>query len=456
MQNIIFICDSYKVCHNNIYPPNTTNIYSYFESRGGKWQDIVFFGLQYQLKKYLEGRVVTQQMIDEADELLSMHFGTNKYFNRSGWEYILSQYSGRLPVSIRAVPEGMVVSNSNILMSIENTDPKCYWLTNYLETLLVQVWYPTTVATQSREMKKTILKYLKETGDATLIDYKLHDFGFRGVSSVESAGIGGLAHLVNFRGTDTLEALRVGREYYNEGCAGNSICATEHSTITAWGKDHEYDAYKNLLSRYPTGIIACVSDSYDIYNACDNIWGKELRDMVMARDGCLVIRPDSGDPTTMVTDIVARLGAKFGYVTNSKGYKVLDKHVRVIQGDGITCDSIDPILGRLKRFGWSADNIAFGSGGGLLQKLDRDTLRFAFKCSAATVNNQYVEVYKDPVTDKNKRSKRGKLKLVLGSNQEYNTVSENSTGDDYMVEVFRNGEILKEYSLQEIRDNASI
>ena len=209
--NIILLTDSYKVGHHQQYPKGTTNVYSYFESRGGLFPETVFFGLQYFLQTYLS-TPVTKEMIDEAEEFYAAHFGNKELFNRAGWDYILQKYDGKLPVRIKAVPEGTVVNTSNVLMTVESTDPQCYWLTNYLETLLSQVWYPTTVATLSREMKKLITRFLEKTGDPNLITFKLHDFGFRGVSSVESAGLGGCAHLVNFMGTDTVAALLVARD----------------------------------------------------------------------------------------------------------------------------------------------------------------------------------------------------------------------------------------------------
>ena len=192
--NLLLRTDSYKFTHWKQYPPGTEQVYSYFESRGGKWPEVVFFGLQYYLKKYLEGPVVTRQAIDEAEEMVGRHFGDASLFNRRGWEYLLWVHGGRLPLRILAVPEGTPVPPHNVLMTVENTDPVCYWLPNYVETLLVQAWYGSTVATQSREMKKLVLKYLERTGDPSLIDFKVHDFGFRGVSSVESAGVGGAAH----------------------------------------------------------------------------------------------------------------------------------------------------------------------------------------------------------------------------------------------------------------------
>jgi nicotinamide phosphoribosyltransferase len=463
MGGIILLTDSYKVTHAHQYPEGTETVYSYFESRGGPWST-TFFGLQYCLLKYLVGPVVTKEGIEEAEPFLQAHFGVN-YFNRAGWEHILNAHKGRLPVSIKAVPEGTTVPQSNVLITIENTDPKCYWLTNYLETLLVQIcWYACSVASQSREMKKTILGYLKRTGDESLIDYKCHDFGFRGVSSVESSGIGGCAHLVNFLGTDTMSALLVARDFYKCPMAGHSIKASEHSTITSWGEDHELDAFRNMLRKTPKGILACVSDSFNIWRAITNYWGTELRDEILARDGTLVVRPDSGEPTLVVPKYLDLLGERFPVSVNAKGYKVLDPHIRLIQGDGIKFDTLGPILEAVRRAGWSADNLAFGSGGGLLQNLNRDTLKYAFKCSAITVNGEEREVYKSPITDTGKRSKRGRLKLILQpSSAHVNDFTTVSAGEnmfraypDVLQEVFRDGEVLITQSLDEIRERAAI
>ncbi len=368
--NIILLTDSYKVSHHRQYPPGTESVFSYFESRGGAFDDTVFFGLQYYLKKYLAGQVVTAGQIDAAEEFFKPHFfGNGSLFNRAGWEHILNRHGGRLPVRICAVPEGTPVPVSNVLMTIENTAPACFWLTNYLETLLVQVWYGSTVATQSRDMKRTLLQFLHETGDPGLVDLKLHDFGFRGVSSVETAGVGGAAHLVSFRGTDTMAGLIMARNYYGCETAGYSIPAAEHSTQNSWGREHEAAAMRNMLTQFPSGYVAVVSDSYDIFNACSNLWGGVLKEDVLARDGVLVVRPDSGDPPDIVCRVLELLGEAFGTETNEKGYKLLHPKVRVIQGDGIDREMLRTILLAAKSAGWSADNLAFGSGGGLLQKM---------------------------------------------------------------------------------------
>ncbi len=462
-ENLILRTDSYKCTHWKQYPPGTQRVYSYFESRGGKWPEVVFFGLQYYLKRYFEGRVITPEKIDEAEELVAWHFGAPGLFNRAGWEHVLKAHEGRLPVVIRAVPEGTVVPGHNVLMTIENTDPACYWLPNYLETLLVQVWYGSTVATQSREMKKRLLEYLDRTGDPGLVDFKLHDFGFRGVSSVETAGVGGAAHLVNFLGTDTFEGIMVAREFYGEPMAGFSIPAAEHSTICSWGREREADAMRNTLEQYPAGLVAVVSDSFNVFAACREIWGGALREKVLGRDGCLVIRADSGDPPTILASgrpsVLGILAERFGYTTNAKGYRVLDPHVRVIQSDGVDFEMLGRVLAAVQKAGFSADNISFGSGGGLLQKLNRDTLKFAFKCAAVVIDGREHEVYKDPVTDHGKQSKSGRMKLVRSEGPggpTYRTVKADEPGEDQLVEVFRDGRIVRQWTFSEVRERARV
>lgn len=453
--NIILLTDSYKPSHYMQLPPGLRYSFAFFESRGGVYPETLFFGLQPILKKYFVGQVVTDEKIREAKELFALHFGTSANFNEAGWRYILEEHGGRLPLEIRAIPEGTRVPNSNALMTVVNTDPeKTAWLGNYLETLLVQTWYPTTVATQSYFMKKDILRYLEETGTPEDIDFKLHDFGFRGSTSVESAGIGGAAHLVNFRGTDTIEALLVAKNYYGEPMAGFSIPASEHSTITSWGRERELDAYRNMLKQFPKGIVAVVSDSYDIYEACDKLWGSELKTKVLNRDGVLVIRPDSGNPVEVLPKVLEILGSRFGYTMNTKNFKVLNPKVRLIQGDGIDRNSVPTIYECLKAHAWSADNLNLGSGGGLLQKVDRDTQKFAFKCSAVEIDGTWRGVMKDPVTDHGKRSKAGRLALIKEEGT-YRTVQvEEAQGQNELVPVFRNGELLVDQAFADIRKRA--
>ena len=456
--NIILNTDSYKVSMDCQYPAGTTGVYSYIESRGGRYDRTVFFGLQAFIKEYLLCPI-SQADIDIADEILTAH---GEPFNRAGWQYILDKHRGYLPVVIRAVPEGTVVPVRNVLATIENTDPECFWLTTWLETALLRaVWYGTTVATQSYTIKQVILDYLERTGDPSTIDFKLHDFGARGVSSLESAGIGGAAHLVNFMGTDTISGVLFAREYYSAGIAGFSIPAMEHSTVTSWGREGEVDAYRNMLNNFatPGAILAVVSDSYDVYNAAEKLWGEELRQQVTDSGATVVIRPDSGDPVEVNRRLIEILGRKFGYTTNAKGFKVLN-NVRLIQGDGINELTVRSILGAFMAMGWSADNIAFGMGGALLQIVDRDTQKFAMKCSAAEVNGQWIDVVKDPVTDSGKKSKAGRVKLWTNGTGEYvSSVDEPKQWADRgwtkaLVPVYWDGNLHKDYTFDEVRANA--
>jgi nicotinamide phosphoribosyltransferase len=380
----------------------------------------------------------------------------------------LETHGGRLPVVIKSAPEGLIIPTKNVLATIENTDPTCFWLTSFLETALLRaIWYPTTVATNSYESKKIILQALEKTGDPTLIDFKLHDFGARGVSSLESAGIGGAAHLVNFMGTDTISGILYAREYYGAGIAGFSIPAMEHSTVTSWGKENEVDSDRNMVKQNAKqgGIFAAVSDSYDIYKACE-LWGTVLKQDVLDSGATLVVRPDSGNPSEVVVKCLYILEKYFGSTVNAKGFRVLNPAVRIIQGDGIDHASIRSILFCMEMAGFSADNVAFGQGGALLQRVDRDTMQWAMKCSAIGVRKgeflEWRDVYKDPVTDSGKRSKRGRVTLWQSGREYFSSVDKPKTWTDYGVgdatevleEVYRDGVLVKEITFDEVRANA--
>ena len=458
--NIILKTDSYKQSHYKQYPPRTETVYSYIESRGGKFENMVFFGPQAFIKANLLKPVRAEQ-VDFAEKIVTAH---GFEFNRKGWDYIVNELGGKLPIKISAMPEGTVMPVGIPVLTIENTDPKCFWLTSFLETALLRaVWYPSTVATISWHARQTIYKYLQETCDNpdAEIDFKLHDFGARGVSSGESASLGGLAHLINFMGTDTMEALIAAIEFYNAtGPVGFSIPAAEHSTITSWGKENEANAYRNMLYQFSNPerapdsmqpLIAVVSDSYDIFNAVSNIWGKELIDEVISSRSRVVIRPDSGNPVAVVLDVLNRLGATFGFTLNNKGFKVLHNSVRVIQGDGINLDSIENILSTMKINNWSAENIAFGMGGMLLQGMNRDTMQWAMKCSAIKINGEWQDVYKDPITSSAKKSKRGRFSVV----RENGIIKCKSLGSESLLRtIYENGELLVDENFDTIRQRA--
>lgn len=455
MNNICTMSDSYKMGHGDMYPAGTQKVYSYFESRSGaKFNETVFFGLQYILKKYLEGEVVTQEKIDKAEALVNAHIGPG-VFNREGWEYILKEHNGKLPVEIKAVAEGTPVPVNNVLMTVVNTDDKCWWLTNYLETLLTHVWYSSTVATLSRETKKVLRNIALLTADSTdHIQFQLHDFGYRGVSSVESAGMGGAGHIINFLGTDTIAAMELAMDYYNETeVPAYSVKATEHSIMTSGGADKEVEIIKHLLDSNPTGILSLVIDSYD-YKKFIEICGTTFKEQILNRDGKVVFRPDSGNPVDVSLEVVKLLDKYFGSTVNSKGFKVLNEKVGMLWGDGIDIDGISDIVSVFALSQYSSENIVFGMGGGLLQKVNRDTQRFAFKCSAQMQNGMWRDIWKDPI-DSSKKSKRGRLMLMKNS-KGYTTVPIGTPCDNLLQTVFKDGVITKEYTFKEVRENAKL
>jgi len=407
-KNIILNSDSYKAGHYRQYPPGTEYVYSYIEARSGIHPSVVAFGLQAFLKEYLTNPF-TMDDIDEAEAIFSAH---GVPFNRAGWEYILTEHKGFLPLEIKMVPEGTKVGIRNVMATMVNTDSNVPWLTNYMETAVLRaIWYPTTVATNSYYVKQSLIDFWKKSSMSPIesLDFKLHDFGARGVSSNESAGIGGMAHLINFMGTDTIEALRYASEYYGADMAGFSIPAAEHSTITSWGEDRETDAYRNMINSFDSPIVAIVSDSYDLMNAVSNIYGGTLKMEIMNSGKTIVVRPDSGNPAEIVVETINGLIQKFGYTRNAKGYKVLPDCIRVIQGDGITPESLKLIITAMDNAALSIDNIAFGMGGGLLQMCNRDTYGFAQKASAIQIDGVWNDVYKNPKTDPAKASKRGRF-----------------------------------------------
>lgn len=443
--NRILNSDSYKNSHHLQTVPGTEYVSSYIESRGGAYDFTLFYGLQMELDRLIAPTIAE---VSEAEEFLTAH----------GFEFNKQWYDiadlGYLPLRIQAIKEGTVLPTKNVLVQVINTDPRFPWLTSFIETSLLRaVWFSTTVSTRSKFIKSIIADALEKSGTPNQLPFKLVDFGARGVSSEESAAIGGSAHLVNFMATDTISGVLYAKKFYDESMAGFSIPSSEHSTMTVWGRDNEVKAYSNMLDRFakPGAMVGVVSDSWDIYNAVENIWGNELRQKVIDSGATIVIRPDSGDPTVVPVEVVKLLAGKFGTTRNEKGYDVLPPCIRVLQGDGINEKSIQIILDRLLAAGFSADNISFGMGGEMLQTVNRDHLKFAMKASAAYINGEWVDVFKDPVTDPGKKSKKGRLGIVLRDGV-YQTVSEADAENDNLLEdVFLDGRILRRQTFSEIR-----
>ncbi len=446
--NICLLTDSYKITHHYFYPKGTKKIYSYLESRvGAEFNKTIFYGLQYIIKKYLKGKVVSQEKIDEADNLMQTHLGEG-IFNREGWQYILDEFDGMLPIEIKAVPEGTPVDVGNVLMTVENTDDKCYWLVNYLESLLLQVWYPSTIATLSAEVRKLANFYLDVTGsDKSNLDFMLHDFGYRGATSTESSMLCGSAHLLSFSGTDTIPALTIPENYYNDSeVYGFSVQATEHSVMTSLGQDGEIQQALNVIENAKNGILSMVIDSYDYRNFLRqaSTEGSELNDAILkflSVDGNKVVfRPDSGEPVSTTIDCLNILESGFGSYDTESGYKVFDANIGLLWGDGLNYHKIRDILFAMKSNGWAAENIIFGMGGGLHSSVNRDTQRNAFKCSAQLRDGQWFDIFKNPL-DSSKKSKTGRFKLIEDDGS-FKTISIDDEGDDILRTVFKDGKLL--------------
>lgn len=465
LNNIIWTLDSYKQLHPPMYPKGTTRVASYAEARAGsEYEYSVLFGLQYNLIRWLEGVVITTQMIDEAEPYLQEHFKFNGLgvWSRAKWDYIVEKFGGKLPVKICAVPEGLRIPKGNLLFRIINTDDECWWLSNSLETVLQQVWYPTAVATRSNFIVNEIRKAFKETVDNDmqwLIAFMLHDFGQRACTCMEQAGIGGMAHLINSQGTDTDMGIPYAVNFYDAKMEGlcYSVPADEHSIATSLGRDREEEIIQRLCELFPTGVLSKVGDSFGIEKFVAMCCKGKLKQTILARDGKFVIRPDSkrwkGDkPCEQVLWIAQQLEASFGATVNKKGYKTLNPKVGIIYGDGLSQNEIIECVQVLKANGFAASTCVFGQGGGLLQKVNRDTIDFAIKCCAQTRDGQTFDIYKEPQGG-TKVSKRGMLKLVKDGDT-YITVSESDPRPDVLVTVFQDGVILKEYTFDEVRANA--
>lgn len=451
--------DSYKFSHYLQLPPLTEFMSSYIEARGGDGsiKETVFFGIQMFIKQYLM-KPVTHEDINIAKEVAELH---GEPFNEKGWRYIVQKHKGYLPIEIQAVPEGLVLPVKNAVVQVINTDPKVPWISSYIETpLLRAVWYPMTIASRGLKFKKIIAKYMKKTCDSLAnLDFKLVDFGARSATSEESAGIGGSGHLVYFKSTDNVSSLMATRRNYSAVMAGSSIPASEHGTMTPWGRKRERDAYINMIKQFGGKTpFAIVSDSYNLANAVDEIFGKELRDMVIACGSTLVVRPDSGDPVEISIRTIESLMNNYGYIMNKKGYKLLPDCIRVIQGDGINEETLDQILSELEARQISADNITFGMGGELLQSVGRDDIGFAMKTSAALIYGEWVDVCKDPVDSPWKRSRSGRLAVVATANGSYETIRIEELGfrQNILRPIFRNGKLLIDEDFDTIRARANV
>lgn len=463
--------DVYKLGHLEQYAPGTEEVYSYLEARK-PGVNVVSYGLQYYIKKYLEPHVTKQhaeRVLWNYEEALGTP--TDAFVkNVRG----IARYLGYWPVLIKAPPEGYCVGSQNITMSLKSTHRDYFWAGGYLEGLLLKVWATSTVATCSLSYRLLVEKYGRLTcDDLDHIPFSVHDFGYRGVSSEESAEVLGSAHAMVFVGSDTFPVIDFLDEYYPRMFSKTpyikSVPATEHSVMCSYGRENEWDAFDNVLFNvYPKkAIVSVVSDTYSIWDVLTK-YALTRKERIIARGGKVVFRPDSGDPVKIICGdpeaelpearkgCLELLGEAFGYTMNSKGYKVLNPVVGLIYGDGMTYDRFVEMLETMKRNGWASSNLVIGVGGILLQNHSRDEFKFALKATHTIRDGESVEIYKDPITDVTKKSKKGFMTLERGENGRYHTrdqVSRQEEQGGILIPRFLDGKCLQTYSLEEVRGN---
>jgi len=483
--NPALICDFYKISHREQSPNKTEKIYSTWTARKNAHHSsvdyVVAFGFQGFIVEYLMHYFNENFFFRDKTDIVEEYKRLIKYtlgVENPDATHIEDLWDlGYLPIEIRAIQEGTKVPIRVPMMSIENTDPRFFWLTNYLETLISnELWLPMTSATIAYEYRLLLNYWARKTGsDKELVQFQAHDFSMRGLSSLESSIHSGAAHLTSFTGTDVIPAVMYLEEYYGadieKELVGCSIPATEHSVMCAGGMEDEYDTYKRLITEvYPSGMISIVSDTWDLWNTITNIL-PSLKDEIMARDGKVVIRPDSGDPVDIICGklrnpnstarfndeytpedkgVIQLLWDIFGGTINEKGYKVLDPHIGAIYGDAITLQRAETILTKLEQMGFCSSNIVFGVGSYTYQYNTRDTFGFAMKSTFAVVDGKGHQLYKDPVTDNGvKKSQKGKV--VVNEDLTFTDNTFDDTGTILEV-IFKNGEEYNLQTLQEVRD----
>lgn len=459
--NPILDTDSYKLSHEYLYPNDLTKVYSYAESRGGKYPATLQFGLQAFVKRLVENPV-TMAHIEEAKDFA---FGHGLPFNADHWQLIVDHHGGYLPLEIKAAPEGLLIPTSNALVTVVNTDRVVPALTSNRETpLLRQVWYAQTAATRLFYMKQRIATEFEGTAEDGVknpaLDFALLDFMSRGATSYQANEIAGGAYLAFFKGSDSMPAVRWTNHYYDSPMSGFSVIASEHSVTTAWGegRDRELTRMRQAIAATPEGgILSDVIDTWNCFTTA--MYWAELKDELRAKNITLVLRPDSGKISDVLPTLIGAVRTAWGTRANSKGFDVFDG-VKILWGDGInelTCIEAFKIA---RSLGVSAESIMVGSGGGIAQVgIDRDTCKFAFKASAIERQDgptfNWEAVSKEPVTDPGKRSKRGRFKLHFDRDEGYSTIPFTDERSDVLRTIYKNGELFNMESIDTIRERVN-
>ncbi|AUX18270.1 nicotinate phosphoribosyltransferase [Flavobacterium columnare] len=477
--NPLLLTDGYKVDHRRQYPNNTALVYSNWTPRKSRIEgvnEVVFFGLQYFIKKYIIEDFQTNFFNQPKETVVSRYARRiNNYLgeNQVGTKHIEDLHDlGYIPMVFKALPEGVSVPVRVPMFTMYNTKSEFFWLTNYFETLLsAVVWLPCTSATIAKEYRKVLGTYAQETSSIPeFVDWQGHDFSMRGMGGIESAVISGMGHLLSFTGTDTIPAIDALETYYNANSdaelVGGSVAATEHSVMCMGTTEGEFETFQRLICEiYPKGIVSIVSDTWDLWKVLTDYMPR-LKETILSRDGKVVIRPDSGNPVLILCGnpdgkteqerkgVVELLWDVFGGTTNAKGYKELAPQIGAIYGDSITVERATQICEKLKQKGFASTNVVLGIGSYTYQYNTRDTFGFAMKATYGEVNGEGREIFKDPITDDGtKKSAKGLMKVVLenGTYQLIDQVSWEEEQQGQLKEVFRDGKLIIDQSLSEIR-----
>lgn len=510
MKETILLTDGYKLGHHFQYPKGTEMVYSNWTPRSCKYfpeasEGSVVFGIQYLVKEYLIKQfnenffnLPKEQAVKEFHDRVDKFVGISNV----GIEHIEALHDlGYLPIEIKALPEGSVCPIRVPMMTIKNTLPEFFWLTNYLETLISSVlWLPCTSATSARLYKKELKRHAKRTSfpEDVNIGFACHDFSMRGMAGIEAAIVSGMAHMTSFCGSETIPAIRAVEEYYNADSSKELVAATvpatEHSVMCAGGKEDELETFRRLICEvYPNGIVSIVSDTWDFWQVVEDFLPK-LKKEIIARDGRVVIRPDSGDPVDIIcglrtnphfnTRIVEgryyccyapfdidseyveisegqyygayyMLGKTFGWNTTDTGFRYPSTKVGLLYGDSITLERQKQIYMRLEGASMAACNLVLGVGSFTYQFKSRDSLGFAVKATACKINGELKEIFKQPKTDDGTKNSLKGLIAIYEKNGTYvakDCVSEAEEMTGALEPVFVNGSLVKDYSLSEIRE----
>ncbi len=490
--NPLLLTDGYKTGHHQQYPKGTTLVYSNFTPRSNKYapkgcDKVVSFGQQMVMKQihdmfqnYFFKRP-KEEVISEIKQEMSWYLGT---------EYDVSHFEklhdlGYLPIHVKGIEEGTLVPIKVPVLTIYNTEPEFYWVTNYLETIISNLlWKPMTSATIAYQYKKVLTQWMLKTDPerAWFIDWQGHDFSMRGMDSIAATISSGLGHATSFMGSDSLPVIHGARKFYGaQGPVVGSVNATEHSVMCAGSKEDEIGTFRRLLETYPTGILSVVSDTWDLWKVCTE-HVVTLKEEIMARDGKLVIRPDSGDPVDIicglnskppimidsellkskdvhnepkVKGVIELLWDVFGGTVNEQGYKVLDSHIGAIYGDSITIDRAEEICKRLEAKGFASTNIVLGVGSFTYQYNTRDTFGFAMKATYVEVDGEGREIFKDPITDDGtKKSATGLLSVFKDDNLVYRLHDHcdwDTESKGELQTIYKDGTLRNVVSFEEIR-----